>query len=62
MAGREGIVVVTTDGTRFIRTAVPTPSDLVAVTATDARTAIVTAADGRRFRTADQGATWSLLP
>jgi hypothetical protein len=62
MAGRAGIVVVTTDGTRFIRTAVPTPSDLVAVTATDARTAIVTAADGRRFRTADQGATWSLLP
>jgi hypothetical protein len=62
MAGRAGVVIVTTDGVRFVRTAVPTSSNLVAIAATDARTALVTAADGRRYRTTDAGTTWSPLP
>lgn len=62
IVGRGGIVVVTADGVRFTRTAAPTPANLVSVAATDARTAIVTAEDGRRFRTADQGATWTAVP
>ena len=32
--------------------------DLTAITATDARSATVTTADGRRFRTDDSGRTW----
>jgi len=58
LVGRGGTVLVTTDGVRFVRVATPAVSDLGAIVATDARTAIVTAADGRRFRTVDQGATW----
>jgi hypothetical protein len=60
--GRAGLVLVTTDGLRFTRTPAPASIDLTAVTATDARSAIVTAADGRRFRTTDGGATWSVAP
>jgi hypothetical protein len=59
LVGRSGAVLVTTDGTRFSRVSAPAPADLVAVSAADARNATVTAADGRRFRTTDQGATWS---
>ena len=59
LAGRGGVVLVSTNGTQFTRVGTPTTLDLVQVAATDARTAVVTAADGRRFRTADQGATWT---
>jgi hypothetical protein len=38
---------------------VPQPVDLVAVRAPTATSAIVTAADGRQFRTDDQGTTWN---
>jgi hypothetical protein len=62
IVGRAGTVLVTTDGMRFMRTAAPTPGHLVSITATDARTAVVTAEDGRRFRTTDQGAHWTALP
>ena len=62
IVGRGGTVLVTADGVRFTRTSAPTPANLVSVTATDARTAVVTAEDGRRFRTADQGASWTPLP
>ena len=60
LAGRSGAVLVTTDGTRFSRVSAPAPADFVSVSATDARNATVAAADGRRFRTTDQGATWTL--
>jgi hypothetical protein len=60
--GRAGLVLVTTDGTRFTRAARPADADLVAVAPADARSAVVTAADGRRFRTADAGATWTAVP
>jgi photosystem II stability/assembly factor-like uncharacterized protein len=57
--GGNGLVLVTSDGTRFARVAAPVAAALVGVTATDARSAVVTAADGRRFRTGDAGATWT---
>ena len=57
--GAAGAVLVTTDGVRFVRVTAPAVVDLVSVVATDARSAVVTSADGRRFRTTDQGATWT---
>lgn len=62
LAGRGGVVLVATDGLRFTQVTAPAPVDSIAVTATDARTATVTVAGGRRFRTTDQGATWTALP
>ena len=59
LVGRSGAVLVTTDGTRFSRVSAPAPADVVSVSATDARNATVATADGRRFRTTDQGATWT---
>jgi hypothetical protein len=41
--------------------AFPVAADLVAVQATDARSATATAADGRRFRTVDGGGTWERI-
>jgi hypothetical protein len=56
--GRAGVVVVTADGRQWSRRLVPGGADLVAVQPTDGRTAAVTAADGRIYRTADGGQTW----
>jgi hypothetical protein len=61
LVGRAGAVLMTTDGIRFARVNPPAAIDFVAVAAADARNATIAAADGRRFRTADQGATWRLL-
>lgn len=47
------------DGVRFQGVPFPEIVDLVAVRAESARSATVTAADGRAFRTDDQGTTWS---
>jgi photosystem II stability/assembly factor-like uncharacterized protein len=49
---------LTTDGTEWKQVTPPTAADLVSVQAIDARTATVTAAGGRVFRTADSGQTW----
>ena len=62
LAGIGGLVLVSLDGSRFARVTAPASVNLVAVVAADARTATVTASDGRRFRTADQGATWTTVP
>ncbi len=62
LAGANGVVLVSADGVRFTRVAAPAAADLIAIAAADARSAIVTAADGRRFRTTDRGASWSALP
>jgi hypothetical protein len=62
LVGRGGTVLVSTDGVRFVRVAAPAETNLVGVAAADARSATVTAADGRRFRTADAGQTWSTVP
>jgi len=57
--GRGGMVMLATDGRTFLRVAFPETVDLTAVTATDERHAVVTAVDGRVFRTADGGRTWT---
>jgi type IV secretory pathway VirB10-like protein len=62
LAGNGGVVLVSVDGSRFARANAPAPINLVAIAAADARTATVTAADGRRFRTTDAGVNWSPLP
>jgi len=58
VVGRAGTVLITTDGRQWRRLTFPVATDLAAVQATDARNATVTAADGRRFRTTNAGATW----
>jgi photosystem II stability/assembly factor-like uncharacterized protein len=58
VVGRGGVVLRTTDSQNFSRLAFPEITDLSAVQATDARSASVTASDGRVFRTSDGGATW----
>src|SRR5204862_4377783 len=58
LVGRAGTVLLSTDGRRWQRVTFPEAVDLTAVSATDARTATVTTADGRRFSTADGGLTW----
>ena len=58
LIGSGGLVLVAADGSTFARVSLPERVDLTAVTASDARTAVVTAADGRRFRTDDSGRNW----
>jgi hypothetical protein len=58
IVGRFGVVLLSTDGATWRRVAFPELVDLRSVTATDARTASVTTADGRIFRTTDGGITW----
>jgi photosystem II stability/assembly factor-like uncharacterized protein len=59
VVGRAGTVIVTVDGRRWQRVAFPENVDVVAVEASDARTALVRTAGGRAFRTADGGGTWT---
>jgi hypothetical protein len=56
--GRGGVVIRTTDGRNFSRVTFPEMTDLSSVQATDARSASVTASDGRVFTTSDGGVTW----
>ena len=58
LIGAGGMVMVTNDGISFAEVPLPERIDLTAITATDARTATVTTADGRRYRTDDSGRTW----
>jgi hypothetical protein len=58
IAGRSGVVLLSTDGATWRRVPFPELVDLRSVTAADARTASVTTADGRIFRTMDGGITW----
>jgi hypothetical protein len=53
-----GTVLMSNDRERWQRIAFPEAADLTGVTADDARTATVTASDGRTFRTSDGGVTW----
>ena len=59
IVGARGAVYLTTDGVRFIRLPFTEMIDLTSVFATDALTASVSSADGRSWRTTDQGKTWS---
>ena len=59
LVGRSGAIILTIDGRAWRRIKFPEPADLVAVTASDARTATLTTADGRQFATTDGGRTWT---
>ncbi|HXZ88323.1 MAG TPA: hypothetical protein VEF07_07105 [Candidatus Binataceae bacterium] len=61
VVGRAGTIVRTTDGDHWSRIASPTGTDLVAVSAQSASNATIQVADGRRFATADGGASWHPL-
>jgi photosynthesis system II assembly factor YCF48-like protein len=61
VVGRSAVVLRTTDGRNFSRLPFPEMADLSVVQATDARSATVTASDGRVFTTSDGGATWQRL-
>jgi hypothetical protein len=58
LVGARGLVLVSADATTFARVAAPAEVDLVSIQAVDARSAVVTAADGRTFTTIDGGKTW----
>jgi len=58
LVGRNGLVLLATDGTNFTRLPFPESVDLVAVSSPEARIATVTTSDGRTFRTEDAGQTW----
>ncbi len=60
--GPDGTVLLTTNARDWQRLPFPVPVDLAAVRATDARRAIVTAADGRAFATEDGGLIWMPRP
>lgn len=61
LVGRQGAVLLTTDGLTWRRIEFPEPKvDLVAVTARDALSAAVTTADRRVYQTDDGGKTWRL--
>jgi hypothetical protein len=59
LVGPAGIVVRSTDGGTWQRVAFPEAIDLASIRATDDMHAVVTAADGRTFTTADGGRTWT---
>ena len=61
IVGRAGTVLLSTDGAQWRRVGFPERVDLTAIQATDSRDATVTTVDGRRFRTADGGRTWTPL-
>lgn len=58
VVGRGGIVYVTRDARTWKKVAAPVSADLVAISAKNARAAVVTTADGRRFETRDGGKKW----
>ncbi len=58
IVGRNGLVLLSTDGATWHRRPIPEPLDLTSIRATDATHAVVTTATGRQFSTADGGMTW----
>jgi photosystem II stability/assembly factor-like uncharacterized protein len=61
LVGPGGVVLLSTNGQSWQRVAFPEAIDLTAILATDASSATVTAADGRRFSTTDGGETWTIV-
>ncbi len=62
LVGRNGAVLLSTDGRTWQHRRLPDAADLVAVRSSDATTATVTTRDGRQFSTNDGGLTWTPLP
>lgn len=59
LVGGAGTVLLSTDGRQWQRVPFPERTDLIAVRATDGRTASVTTADGRTYSTINGGLTWA---
>ncbi len=62
LVGPNGAIVLSTDGATWRRIPFPEQTLLVAIRATDERSATVTTADGRMHTTTDAGATWAPTP
>ena len=61
-AGRDGVIIRTTDGSTWTRVDSPTADDVIGVDASDARVAVVTTRTGERIRTENAGRTWTPVP
>jgi hypothetical protein len=62
LVGRNGIILLTTDGKKWKTIAPPAEADFVEVEATDASSATVTTTDDRKFTTSDGGKRWAPAP
>ncbi|MGA8013327.1 MAG: hypothetical protein WB949_12940 [Candidatus Acidiferrales bacterium] len=62
LVGRNGIILLTTDGKKWRTIAPPADADFVDVAATDASSATVTTTDDRKFTTTDGGKRWTPAP
>ena len=62
LVGRDAMILVTTDGRKWRTIEPPAETDFIEVTATDASSATVTSADGRKFTTSDSGKHWTPAP
>ena len=62
LVGRGGIVLLTTDASKWRTLTPPADADFGSVAAIDASSATVTATDGRQFKTSDGGKHWNLAP
>lgn len=58
LVGRDGTILLTKNGKSWRKISSPIGIDLIGVTAQDARSATVTAIDGRKFTTEDGGKNW----
>jgi hypothetical protein len=62
LVGRNGIILLTTDGKKWRTISPPARVDFVDVAAQSASSATLVAADGRKFSTTDGGKHWKALP
>jgi hypothetical protein len=62
LVGDDGIILLTQDASNWQIIRPPLRADFTAITAQDASSATVTAADGRKFTTTDRGKTWTPVP
>jgi hypothetical protein len=62
LVGRNGIILLTTDGKKWRTITPPADADFVDVAATDASSATVTTTDDRKFTTTDGGKRWIPAP
>lgn len=58
LVGKSGMILVTKDTTHWKRIPPPVPADFVAVDAKNASSATVTAVDGQKFSTDNEGKKW----
>jgi len=61
VVGRGGIILLSKNGKSWKKISPPAEIDLTGITALDDRSAVVTAADGRKFSTIDAGKHWDQL-